>query len=133
MPTFDMTPVEVSQDVLDGLKSIPTATVYGAVRNFGSPLNVCEGLINLTPSKRRFAGAGDDAAFLPRRPDLMSERPGGEEEPEYVAMASADQATSWWRTSWTTKDVVAGRRQAAPARQNGADGVVIDGAIATST
>ena len=30
----DMGPVEVSQEILDGLKAIPTATVYNAVRNF---------------------------------------------------------------------------------------------------
>ena len=49
----DMNPVEVSQDVLDGLKTIPTATVYGAVRSMGSHLNVCEGLVNFTPGKER--------------------------------------------------------------------------------
>jgi hypothetical protein len=31
MPQLDMRPVEVRQDVLDGLKALPTATVYSAV------------------------------------------------------------------------------------------------------
>ena len=47
MPQFYMGPVEVPQDVLDGLKALPTATVYSAVRQFGSPFIVCEGLVNL--------------------------------------------------------------------------------------
>jgi hypothetical protein len=42
-----MRPVEVREDVLDRLKALPTATVYSAVRQFGSPFNVCEGLVNL--------------------------------------------------------------------------------------
>ena len=130
MPTFDMTPVEVSQDVLDGLKSIPTATVYGAVRNFGSPLNVCEGLVNLTPSKRRFAARATTLRFLPRRPDLMSERPGGEEEPEYVAMGKCGPGDVLVADIMgSTKDVVAGDVKLLQLAMNGADGVVIDGAI----
>ena len=36
MTNFDMSPVEVSQELLDRLKEIPTATVYNALRNFGS-------------------------------------------------------------------------------------------------
>ncbi|SVD97059.1 uncharacterized protein METZ01_LOCUS449913, partial [marine metagenome] len=32
MATFDMKPVEVSQEILDGLKKIPTATIYNALR-----------------------------------------------------------------------------------------------------
>ena len=36
MTNFDMDPVEVSQEILDGLKAIPTATVYNALRNSDS-------------------------------------------------------------------------------------------------
>ena len=32
--SFDMRPTEVSQEILDGFKTIPTATVYNAVRHF---------------------------------------------------------------------------------------------------
>ena len=58
MPTFDMKPVEVSQEILDALKEIPTATIYNALRSFGSTFCVCEGIQNFTPfipGKERFA------------------------------------------------------------------------------
>ena len=73
MPTFDMKQTFVPQDVLDGLKSIPTATVYGAVRQFGCPLNVCEGLRRLIPGTQRFAARAVTLRFLPVRADLMAE------------------------------------------------------------
>ena len=87
MPQFDMRPVEVPQDVLDGLKALPTATVYSAVRQFGSPFNVCEGLVNLTPGTR-LAARARTLRFLPIRADLISERPAGEHSTEYVAMGT---------------------------------------------
>ena len=58
MANSDMEPVEVSQEILDGLKAIPTATVYNALRSFGSLFCVCEGIQNFTPftpGKERFA------------------------------------------------------------------------------
>ena len=48
MPTFDMKQVHVPDEVLEGFKKLPTATVYNAVRYFGSILCVCEGLENFT-------------------------------------------------------------------------------------
>jgi hypothetical protein len=82
--SFDMRPTEVAQQVLDGLKSIPTATVYNAVRYFGSPVNVCEGLVCFTPGAR-FAARARTLRFLPIRPDLVSELCKGEHVPEYAA------------------------------------------------
>ena len=86
MPTLDMKPVEVSQDVLDGLKSIPTATVYNAARSMGSLLTVCEGLVNFTPGRERMAARARTLRFLPVRPDIVGDRPTGENSVEYVAM-----------------------------------------------
>ena len=111
MPAFDMKPVDVPQEVLDGLKSIPTVTVYAGVCNYGSPLNVCEGLVKLTPARQRFAARARTLRFLPVRPDLASERTGGESDLEYVAMGRcgpgdvlvADiigaHARTWWRAT----------------------------------
>ena len=94
MPQFDMRPVEVRQDVLDGLKALPTATVYSAVRQFGSPFNVCEGLVNLTPGTR-LAARARTLRFLPIRADLVSERPAGEHSPSMSLWDAADPATYW--------------------------------------
>ncbi|GIT58489.1 MAG: hypothetical protein Ct9H300mP19_04370 [Dehalococcoidia bacterium] len=54
-PSFDMKPTYVTDEVLEGLKKLPTATVYNAVRYFGSTLCVCEGLQNFTPGKKMAA------------------------------------------------------------------------------
>ena len=130
MPAFDMKPVEVPQEVLDGLKSIPTVTVYSGVRDFGSPLNVCEGLIKLTPGRQRFAARARTLRFLPVRPDLASERTGGESDPEYVAMGRCGPGDVLVADIMgSRKDVVAGDVKLLQLSMNHADGVVIDGAI----
>ena len=127
--TFDMTPVEVSQEILDGLKTIPTVTVYGAVRNFGSPLNVCEGLKRLTPSGR-IAARARTLRFLPRRPDLLPETSQGENVPEYIAMDRCGPGDVLVADIMGyTKDVVAGDVKLLQLAMNQADGVIVDGAI----
>ena len=130
MPTFDMKPKYVPQDVLDGLKSIPGATVYGAVCHFGCPLNVCEGLRNLTPGKQRFAARAVTLRFLPRRADLMAERPGGVHDPEYVAMGKCGPGDVLVADIMgSSRDVLAGDVKLLQLAMNNADGAVIDGAI----
>ena len=129
MTTYDMTPVEVSQNVLDSLKEIPTATVYGGVRHFGSPYTVCEGLKNFTPGKR-LAARARTLRFLPTRADLVGERPAGEDSTEYVAMARCGPGDVLVADiSGSRKDVVAGDVKLLQLAMNNADGVVIDGAI----
>ncbi len=126
----DMKPVEVSQDVLDGLKSIPTATVYNAVRSMGSLLNVCEGLVNFTPGKERFAARARTLRFLPTRPDIASERAPGEDSVEYVAMGRCGPGDVLVADIMGSReDVVAGDVKLLQLAMNNADGVVIDGAI----
>ena len=126
----DMKPVEVSQDVLDGLKSIPTATVYNAVRSMGSPLMVCEGLVNFTPGKERFASRARTLRFLPTRPDIASERAPGEDSVEYVAMGRCGPGDVLVADIMGSReDVVAGDVKLLQLAMNNADGVVIDGAI----
>ena len=75
-----MNPVEVSQEMLERFRAIPTATVYNAVRAFGSDYCVCEGINNLTPftpGKERFAARARTLRFMPKRPDIVAESPGG--------------------------------------------------------
>ena len=130
MATLDMNPVEVSQDVLDGLKSIPTATVYNAVRAMGSPLNVCEGLVNFTPGNARMAARARTLRFLPTRPDIAGEKAPGEDSVEYVAMGRCGPGDVLVADIMGSRqDVVAGDVKLLQLAMNGADGVVIDGAI----
>lgn len=126
---FDMNPVEVPQDVLDGLKTIPTATVYNAVRHFGSPLSVCEGLGRYTAGGR-FAARARTLRFLPVRPDLMAEVGKGENAPEYRAMARCGPGDALVvDIAGDVQDVVGGDVKLLQLAMNRADGVVIDGAI----
>ena len=128
-PSFDMRPTEESQQTLDGLKTIPTATVYNAVRHFGSPVNVCEGLVRLTPGTR-FAARARTLRFLPIRTDLLAEVGTGPEAPEYLAMERCGRGDALVvDLMGNTRDVVGGDVKLLELAMNHADGVIIDGAI----
>mgnify|MGYP001361487499 CR=1 FL=1 len=133
MVAFDMKSIEVSQEILEGLKAIPTATVYNAVRTFGALFCVCEGLQNYTPlepGQQRFAARARTLRFMPMRPDIASDKPGGVDSPEYIAMGrcgSGDVLVA--DIGGRVQDVVAGDVKLLQLKMNRADGVVIDGAI----
>jgi 5-oxopent-3-ene-1,2,5-tricarboxylate decarboxylase / 2-hydroxyhepta-2,4-diene-1,7-dioate isomerase len=127
--SFDMSPVEVPQEILNGLKIIPTATVYNAVRHFGVLVNVCEGLARFTPGSR-FAARARTLRFLPIRPDLLAEVGKGEEAPEYRAMGRCGPGDVLVADLMgNTRDVVGGDVKLLQLAMNEADGVIIDGAI----
>jgi len=127
--SFDMKPTYVTDEVLEGLKKLPTATVYNAVRYFGSTLCVCEGLQNFTPGKKMAARA-KTLRFLPHRADLKTDTPTGENAPEYVAMGKCGPGDVLVADlQGRTQDVVAGDVKLLQLKMNNADGVVIDGAI----
>jgi len=128
-PSFDMKPTYVTDEILQGLKKLPTATVYNAVRYFGSTLCVCEGLQNFTPGKKMAARA-KTLRFLPHRADLKTDTPTGENAPEYVAMGKCGPGDVLVADlQGRTRDVVAGDVKLLQLKMNNADGVVIDGAI----
>ena len=128
-PSFDMKPTYVTDEVLEGLKKLPTATVYNAVRYFGSTLCVCEGLQNFTPGKKMAARA-KTLRFLPHRADLKTDTPTGENAPEYVAMGKCGPGDVLVADlQGRTQDVVAGDVKLLQLKMNNADGVVIDGGI----
>jgi regulator of RNase E activity RraA len=129
IPKFDMKNVHVPDEVLEKLKSIPTATVYNAVRYFGSPLCVCEGLQNYTMG-RKLAARAKTLRFLPNRPDIMAENPNGPKSPEYRAMGKCGPGDVLVADiAGDVKTVVAGDVKLLQLKMNNADGVVIDGAI----
>ncbi|MCX8278049.1 MAG: hypothetical protein OTJ43_07240 [Dehalococcoidia bacterium] len=129
IPNFDMKPVHVPDDVLEGLKTLPTATVYSAVKYFGSSLCVCEGLQNFTKGKK-MASRAKTLRFLPNRADLLAEIPKGEQSPEYAAMGKCGPGDVLVADiAGDVKTVVAGDVKLLQLKMNNADGVVIDGAI----
>jgi len=126
---FDMKPVHVPDEVLEGFKKLPTATVYNAVRYFGSTLCVCEGLQNFTKGQK-LAARAKTVRFLPVRPDLTAETKIGEDSPEYLAMAKCGPGDVLVADlQGRAQDVVAGDVKLLQLAMNNADGVVIDGAI----
>jgi 5-oxopent-3-ene-1,2,5-tricarboxylate decarboxylase/2-hydroxyhepta-2,4-diene-1,7-dioate isomerase len=128
-PTFDMKPVHVPDEVLEGFKKLPTATVYNAVRYFGSTLCVCEGIQNFTPGQKMAARART-LRFLPNREDLQADTTPGEGSPEYVAMGKCGPGDVLVADiAGDLKTVVAGDVKLLQLKMNNADGVVIDGAI----
>jgi regulator of RNase E activity RraA len=129
MPTLDMKPVHVPDEVLEGLKKLPTATVYNAVRYFGSTLCVCEGVKTFTPGQKMAARART-LRFLPNRDDLKADTAPGEASPEYVAMGRCGPGDVLVADIMgDEKTVVAGDVKLLQLKMNNADGVVIDGAI----
>ena len=82
---FNLKPTFVPNNVLEGLKKLPTSTVYNTVRYYGSTICVCEGLKNFTPGKK-IAARAKTLRFLPHRVDLQADTATGEGSPEYVAM-----------------------------------------------
>ena len=134
MVKFDMKPVEVSQDILTGLKAIPIATIYNALRVFGSHFCVCEGLQNFTPftpGKERFAARARTLRFMPTRPDIVSDTGlNTEDSPEYMAMGRCGPGDVLVADiGGRVQDVVAGDVKLLQLAMNNADGIVIDGAI----
>lgn len=128
-PNFDMKPVHVPDEVLEGFKKLPTATVYNAVKYFGSPLCVCEGLQNYTMG-RKLAARARTLRFLPNRADVVEPSQSGENSPEYVAMGKCGPGDVLVADiAGDLKTVVAGDVKLLQLKMNNADGVVIDGAI----
>ena len=129
IPHLEMKPVVVPQSVLDRMKKLPTATIYSGVRRFGSPVNVCEGLVNFTPGKR-LAARAKTLRFMPTRPDISAEVRRGADSPEYQAMGRCGPGDVLVADIMgLTQDVVAGDVKLLQLAMNNADGVVIDGAI----
>ena len=124
-----MKPVHVPDEVLEGFKKLPTATVYNAVRFFGSTLCVCEGLKNFTPGKK-LAARARTLRFLPHRDDLKADTPPGEDSPEYVAMGKCGPGDVLVADlQGRMQDVVGGDVKLLQLAMKNADGVVVDGAI----
>ena len=124
-----MKPAHVPDEILEGLKKLPTATVYNAVKFYGSTLCVCEGLRNFTPGKKMAARA-KTLRFLPHRADLKADTASGEGAPEYLAMGKCGPGDVLVADlQGRTQDVVAGDVKLLQLNMNNADGVVVDGAI----
>ncbi len=123
-------PVEVSDEILNRFRGLPTATTWAAVANVARVLlPFMEGVRNFTPGVK-LAARARTLRFLPPRPDLDATTKIGEDSPEYKAMARcgpgdvlvADLMGKQWAA-------VAGDVKLLQLKMNNADGLVTDGAI----
>ena len=127
---LDMTPVEVSDEILERFKHVPVATVWMAVNSIlGVPLPFMEGVRSFTPNKR-LAARARTLRFLPPRIDKEKDVKRGENSPEYLAMERCGPGDVLVADIMSKKyAAVAGDVKLLQLKMNNADGLVTDGAI----
>ena len=127
---LDMTPVEVSDEILERFKHVPVATVWMAVNSIlGVPLPFMEGVRSFTPNKR-LAARARTLRFLPPRIDKEKDVKRGENSPEYLAMERCGPGDVLVADIMNKKyAAVAGDVKLLQLKMNNADGLVTDGAI----
>lgn len=76
---------QISDEVLDVLKSIPTQTLIDGLWVKGWPSGYIEGALPLKPGQS-MAGRAVTLRFVPHRPDLAEDKPKREQSAEYVAI-----------------------------------------------
>ena len=125
-----MTPVEVSDEILERFKHVPVATVWMAVNSIlGVPLSFMEGVRSFTPNKR-LAARARTLRFLPPRIDKEKDVKRGENSPEYLAMERCGPGDVLVADIMSKKyAAVAGDVKLLQLKMNNADGLVTDGAI----
>ena len=127
---LDMSPVEVSDEILGRFKHVPVATVWMAVNSIlGVPLSFMEGVRSFTPNKR-LAARARTLRFLPPRIDKEKDVKRGENSPEYLAMERCGPGDVLVADIMSKKyAAVAGDVKLLQLKMNNADGLVTDGAI----
>jgi 5-oxopent-3-ene-1,2,5-tricarboxylate decarboxylase / 2-hydroxyhepta-2,4-diene-1,7-dioate isomerase len=130
MTNRSYTPVHVPQSVLDRFKLLPVATIWHhVVKDAGVALPFMEGIQLWTPG-RRLAARARTLRFLPPRPDLSAETPGGADAPEYRAMARGGPGDVLVADIMGNPlPCIFGDVKAMQLKMNRADGIVTDGAI----
>jgi regulator of RNase E activity RraA len=76
---------QISDQVLDALKNIPTQTLIDGLWVKGWPSGYIEGALPLKPGQS-MAGRAVTLRFVPHRPDLAEDKPKREQSAEYVAI-----------------------------------------------
>ena len=78
---------EASDDLLSRYRKVASATVYGGVSRLGYAPSFMRGVKSFTPG-RKLVGRARTLRFVPPRPDILADKPGGADAPEYQAMGS---------------------------------------------
>ena len=78
------TPAPIADATLETLRQIPTQTLIDALWVKNWPLSMIEGALPLQPGQS-MAGRAVTLRFVPHRPDLVQDKPKGDQSAEYVA------------------------------------------------
>ena len=123
---------QISDEILEVLRSIPTQTLIDAQWVKGWPMSYIEGALPLQQGQR-MAGRAVTLRFVPHRPDLAQDKPKGADSAEYVAIEMCGpgeilviDAMGWKYSS------VGGDIKFLRMKQLGAGGLVTDGGVRDS-
>lgn len=120
---------EITQELLDRYRNVAVATVYSGVRERGYEPCFMKGVRPFTPGSR-LAGRARTLRFVPPRPDIQDDTPGGEESPEYQAMGSCGPGDVLVCDAMGKRyAAIGGDVKLLQLKMVGAEGVVTDGGI----
>ena len=118
-----------TNQILERLKSLPTATIYSAVKHFGFDPCWMKGVHTYTPSQK-LVGQAQTLRFVPPRADILKETKLKENSPEYQAMGSTGPGKlivmDAMGKDWAS---IGGDVKLLQLKINGAEGLVTDGAV----
>ena len=132
MATIQPTPDHVlDAATIEKLKTVnSTAVVDILARNGHDPRYVYMPKIRTMNPGVRLVARAITVRFLPARPDLMAEKPGGEESPEYAAFELGGPGDVIVMESMRNKRMsIGGDIKFLRLKQRGIDGLVCDGGI----
>ncbi len=124
---------QISDEMLEVLRGIPTQTLIDALWVKGWPQAYIEGARPLRTGQPKMAARAVTLRFVPHRPDLADDKPKGDQSAEYVAIelcgpgeALVVDAMGWQYSS------IGGDIKFFRMMQLGAGGLVTDGAVRDS-
>ena len=123
---------QISDEILEVLRAIPTQTLIDAQWVKGWPMSYIQGAVPLQQGQH-LAGRAVTLRFVPHRPDLVQDKPKGADSAEYVAIEMCGpgevlviDAMGWKYSS------VGGDIKFLRMKQLGAGGLVTDGGVRDS-
>ena len=123
---------QISDEMLEVLRAIPTQTLIDAQWVKGWPMSYIEGAVPLQQGQH-MAGRAVTLRFVPHRPDLVEDKPKGADSAEYVAIELCGPGevlvidAMGWKYSSVGGDIKFLRMM-----QLGAGGLVTDGGVRDS-
>ena len=122
----------IPDETLAVLKEIPTQTLIDGLWVKGWPQSYIEGARPLQPGQK-MAGRAVTLRFVPHRPDIAADKPGGDRSPEYAAieLCGPGEVLVVDAMGWTYSSI-GGDIKFLRLRQRDVGGLVTDGSVRDS-